>query len=134
MNLLMDTHVIIWAASSPEHLASGLCQKLEDPDARLWYSPISAWEIMLLSEKGLLALKSSPEVAIRSLFKTLPLQEAPLNFEVAVQSRRIKLPHQDPADRFIAATALVYGFTLVTADKDLLRCKQVPVLPAKDQM
>ena len=63
-----------------------------------------------------------------------PLQEAPLNFEVTVQSRRIKLPHQDPADRFIAATALVYGFTLVTADKDLLRCKQVPVLPAKDQM
>jgi PIN domain nuclease of toxin-antitoxin system len=39
---------------------------------------------------------------------------------VAIQSRRITLPHQDPADRFLAATAQVYDLTLVTADERLL--------------
>ncbi|MBT8339733.1 MAG: PIN domain-containing protein [Desulfatitalea sp.] len=42
---------------------------------------------------------------------------ASLNHEVALRSRRISLPHQDPADLFIAATAIVYGLTLVTADR-----------------
>jgi PIN domain nuclease of toxin-antitoxin system len=43
-----------------------------------------------------------------------------LNHEVAIQSRRIRLPHQDPADRFIAASAMVYGLTLMTADRTLI--------------
>jgi PIN domain nuclease of toxin-antitoxin system len=50
------------------------------------------------------------------------LQEAPLNKHVAMESRRIKLTHKDPGDRFIAATALVYDLVLVTADRELLRC------------
>lgn len=45
--------------------------------------------------------------------------EAPLTHAVALRSRQINLPHQDPADRFIAATALEYGLTLMTADQHL---------------
>ena len=53
---------------------------------------------------------------------------APLNHEVALQSRAIDLEHQDPADRFLVATALVYDLTLVTADERLLRSRRIASL------
>ena len=56
----------------------------------------------------------------REAFLLWPVKEAPLNFEVALKSKEINLPHKDPADRFIAATALVYGLRLMTVDKRLL--------------
>jgi PIN domain nuclease of toxin-antitoxin system len=84
-----------------------------------------------LIEKGRIEIDSDPIDWIREIFSTVPLKEAPLNHEVAIQSRRIKLPHKDPADRFIAATAVVYGLTLVTADERLLASDQYSLLPHK---
>ncbi len=52
-----------------------------------------------------------------------PFREASLTHAVAQQSRRLSLEHSDPADRFVAATAVVYDLTLVTADARLLRGK-----------
>ena len=49
------------------------------------------------------------------------MHDAPLNREVAVHSRSVRLAHEDPADRFLAATADVYELALVTADERLLR-------------
>ena len=48
------------------------------------------------------------------------MHEAPLNHAVALRSRSVQLDHTDPADRFLAATADVYGLTLATADTRLL--------------
>jgi len=68
---------------------------------------------------------------VRSMLRSTPLREAPLNHEVAIQSRSLNLPHQDPADRFLAATAIVYDLTLVTADERLLGSEQFSVLANK---
>ena len=57
-----------------------------------------------------------------------PIAEAPLTFDVALASRTVDVEHQDPADRFIVATAKVYGLTLVTADARLQRCRDIHVL------
>jgi PIN domain nuclease of toxin-antitoxin system len=57
-----------------------------------------------------------------------PLHEAPLTNEIALATRSIVLPHRDPADRLLLATALIHGLTLVTADRNLGRSKQVPIL------
>ena len=51
------------------------------------------------------------------------MHEAPLNHEVALNSRNIKVAHEDPADRFLAATAAVYDLVLATADERLLAGK-----------
>ena len=57
------------------------------------------------------------------------MREVPLTFDIALGSRSIRLGHDDPADRFIAATAAVHGLTLVTADGLLLQCPDIPSDP-----
>ena len=130
MKLLLDTHIILWSTSEPERLPLGIIDKLEDPDGELWFSPISVWEILLLAEKKRILFQGDRIKAIRNIFQRIPFKEAPVNREVAIQSRLVVLPHQDPADRFLAATALVYHLTLVTADKRIIEAEAVPVLSA----
>ncbi len=55
-----------------------------------------------------------------------PIKDAPLNLEVALVSREITLPHRDPADHFLAATALVYNLTLITVDQHLRHADWLP--------
>ena len=129
MKLLLDTHVILWSAAEPEKLPSKIAEELEKESNELWFSPISVWEILLLAEKGRVVIKADHEKSIRKMFNNLPFREAVINQEVAIQSRKINLPHQDPADRFLAATAIVYDLTLVTADRRLIDTKGFPVLP-----
>ena len=59
-------------------------------------------------------------------FTKLPVQEAPLSFEVAQRSQELELPHRDPADHLLAATALVHGLTLLTADRRLTALDWLP--------
>ena len=84
----------------------------------------------MLAEKGRISIGADIEKSVREIFRKIPLNEATLNQEVAIQSRFVRLPHQDPADRFLAATAIVYDFILVTADSRILSAKDVPVLAA----
>lgn len=131
MRLLLDTHVLLWSVLEPGRLSSRAATELESAGSELWISPISTWEIALLAEKGRIAIDSgSPEEWLRGVLTRAPLREAPLNHEVALRSRSVDLEHQDPADRFIAATALVYDLVLLTADERLLRCGQLRTLRA----
>ena len=130
MRLLLDTHIILWSAAEPEKLSQHIIAELKDDSNELWFSPISVWEILLLAEKGRISLGSNIEKSAREIFRKIPLNEAPLNKEVAIQSRFVLIPHQDPADRFIAATAIVYDFKLVTADSRIVSAKDLSVLAA----
>jgi PIN domain nuclease of toxin-antitoxin system len=128
LRLLLDTHIILWSTAEPERLPRRIVDELADPDGELWFSPISVWEILVLAEKKRILLKGDRIKAVRNIFRRIPIKEAPVNREVAIQSRLVDLPHQDPADRFLAATALVYNLTLATADKRIIEAKSVPVL------
>lgn len=131
MNLLLDTHILLWSLLEPSRLSQRISLELENDDNHLWISPITTWETLVLIEKGRIEINLDSIDWVREIFSTVPLKEAPLNHEIAIQSRRIKLPHNDPADRFIAATAVVYGLTLVTADERLLFSDQYSLLPNK---
>lgn len=76
----------------------------------------------MLCEKGRIRVDHKDPIKwIKKILKTLPLKEAPLNHDVAIISRQIDLsPHQDPVDRFIVATALVYDLKLLTVDQKIL--------------
>ncbi|MBW2094595.1 MAG: type II toxin-antitoxin system VapC family toxin [Deltaproteobacteria bacterium] len=129
MKLLLDTHILLWSLLEPARLARGVSAELEDTSNELWLSPISTWEIMVLAEKGRIVLDARPELWVRDVFKTIPFHEAPLNHEVAMQSRMIDFPHEDPADRFLVATALVYDLKLITADKRIIASQACSILP-----
>ena len=131
LRLLLDTHIILWSAADPEKLSQNIAEELENHSNELWYSPISVWEILLLAEKGRIRIGSDIVESVRDIFRKIPLQEAVINQEVAIQSRFIQLPHEDPADRFLAATAVVYDLTLITADSRIISAKDVPVLAAR---
>ena len=127
MKLLLDTHVWLWSILTPERLSHRNRDALVSPDNELWLSPISLWETLLLAERGRISLEADPLAWIREARNAAPVVEAPLTFEVAVASRTISLPHEDPADRFIAATAKVYQLELITADRQLSRCPDIEV-------
>ena len=130
LRLLLDTHIILWSTAEPERLPRRIVDELLDPGNELWFSPISVWEIMLLAEKKRILLKGDRTKAVRRIFRKIPFKEAPLNREVAIQSRLVDLQHKDRADRSLAAIALVYNLTLVTADKRIIEAESISVLSA----
>jgi PIN domain nuclease of toxin-antitoxin system len=123
VKILLDTHVWIWSHLDPDRIGKRLTQHILDPANELWLSPISLWEFLVLVEKGRLAIPEDPADWIAAALAEAPMQEAPLNHEVALTSRTVKVGHEDPADRFLAATAAVYDLALATADQRLLAGK-----------
>src|SRR5579872_1887927 len=95
----------------------------------MWASPISTWEIVMLSRKGRLKAAGRPSAWLPAALTGAGIREAPLTHEIALAAEDIVLPHSDPADRLLAATARVHGLTLVTADENLIRGKGFEVLP-----
>jgi PIN domain nuclease of toxin-antitoxin system len=132
MNLLLDTHIWIWSHLDPERLGSKARRAIRDNSAGLWLSPISVWEFLLVAARGRLRLKAiTPQSWLESAMSRAPMHDAALTREVAVRSRSVRLAHEDPADRFLAATADVYDLTLVTADENLLRGKGFRTLASR---
>ena len=142
LNLLLDTHIWLWSLVEPEQLTSTIFHALTDEANQLWLSPISVWEFLLLAERPACAAAwlagcrrpqtpgrvriqhgVAPPDWVEAALLRVPMHEAPLTREVAVRSRAVRVAHEDPADRFLAATAAVYDLTLVTADERLLSGK-----------
>jgi PIN domain nuclease of toxin-antitoxin system len=130
MKYLLDTHIFLWSLLEPGKLTNEVQDILTDMANELWLSPITTWETIILVEKKKIELASLNVVDwINEVFSKVPFKEAALNHEVAMQSRQLNLNHQDPADRFIAASALVYDLTLITSDKRLLELANIKLQP-----
>src|SRR5437879_13278269 len=116
MKLLLDTHIWVWNLLEPHRISRRVARALADPRNEFWISPISAWEVLLLFRKKRLDIGDDPVAWISTALAKVPFREAPLTHEVVLATETIVLPHRDPADGFLAASAKVYGLTLVTAD------------------
>ena len=129
MSLLLDTHIWLWSLLDPQRLCGRARNELTDPANTLALSPVSVWETLVLAEKDRVLLRPDPWSWIRTALTVGPVRELPVTFDIALASRTIRVGHDDPADRFIAATAAVHELTLVTADASLLRCPDIRVMP-----
>ena len=67
---------------------------------------LAFWETLILAEKALISLQPDPVTWVNLALKTQETREAQINHPIAILSRQIALPHLDPADRFIVATAI----------------------------
>ena len=117
MKLLLDTHIWLWRFREPERLGRRVLQHLGNAENELWLSPMSTWEALTLHYKGRIRIKEDISQWLAQM--TAGTREAPLTHEIAAAARRLDM-HQDPADRFLAATAQLLDLTLVTADQRLL--------------
>jgi len=125
LNLLLDTHVWIWSKGNPARLTKRVETALSNPANELWLSPVSVWEALTLMQKGRIRVEN-PFVWVERAAEQL--REAPLTQEIVRIGMALPLPHADPADRFLAATAKVLKLTLVTADQRLLGLGEIATL------
>jgi PIN domain nuclease of toxin-antitoxin system len=112
----------------PSRLAPRVARELEDQDNEIWLSPISVWETLVLARKGRVNLEGQPDSWIREALSKAGIRQADMNHEVALRSAALNFSHGDPADRFLAATAIIYDLTLVTADERILRSRACSTL------
>lgn len=126
MRLLLDTHIWLWSLAEPKRLSRRVQQELREQKNELWLSPVSTWEALLLHARGRIRLHGNVRDWVTKA--TMHLREAPLTHEIVVAAQELPLQQQDPADRFLAATADVLGLTLVTADHRLLGLGKIATL------
>ena len=129
MKLLLDTHIWLWMVGEPHRLSRRVAKELDSPGNQLWLSPISIWETLLLHRKRRINISEDFGVWLATTLNKLPVSEAPLTFEVAAAMTTVSLPHTDPADLFLAASAKAFDLTLVTADEKLLATPGLRFLP-----
>src|SRR5579862_412180 len=118
--LLLDTHIWVWSLLEPRKISRKTARALDAPATELWISPISSWEILLLCQKKRLSLQPNAARWITAALSSNRCREAPVTHEVALAVDHVVLPHADPFDRLLAATARVFDLTLVTADENIL--------------
>ena len=117
---LLDTHIWFWYLVGSERLPKGLRGLIDQAQERCWFSPISVWELSMLIARGRIRISGPFRAWILKALELFPIREAPFNLEVAIVGQEIELPHSDPADLIIVATAKVYELTLFTVDQRLL--------------
>lgn len=117
MRLLLDTHTWLWRLLDPERISTDAEAAIADPRSELLLSPISTWEALVLARKGRVALEPSPAEWILDALRRSAPTAAPLTHGIALRSESLEdFASEDPADRFLVATALELDLTLVTAD------------------
>jgi len=116
-------------ALDPPRLPSRVADAVEDTANSLWLSPLSIWEVVQLTGKGRLVLDAPLIEWTRRLVGGRNMSEAALTIQVALEASRFTLPHRDPIDRLLVATARAYELTFVTADRNLIAAGAVETLP-----
>ncbi len=115
MKLLLDTHVLVWAAGEPDKLSDEALRLIEAPDNELFFSAASLWEIAIKSSLGRSDFAEDARVLRRGLLDN-GYSELPVVSEHAVAIVGLPPIHKDPFDRILIAQAMIEGITLLTAD------------------
>ncbi len=115
MNLLLDSHVVVWALGDPGRLSARSREAITDTESALFLSAASVWELGLKASKGKLVL---PGDWLDAAFR-LGVAEVPVRAADAVAACALPWHHTDPFDRLLVAQAARHGFALVSRDREL---------------
>lgn len=115
MRLLLDTHLLLWAAGTPKRLSAAARKAIESPAHDLFFSAASLWEISVKRGLGRPDFKVDPRLLRRGLLDN-GYAELPITGEHALAIEALPPIHKDPFDRILVAQATTEGMTLLTAD------------------
>jgi PIN domain nuclease of toxin-antitoxin system len=115
VKLLLDTHVLLWAAGQPDRLPAAARALLDDPRNELVFSPASLWEVAIKRGLGRDDFQVDARLLRRGLLDN-GYRELPISSEHAVAIDSLPPLHRDPFDRMLVAQSMVEGILLLTAD------------------
>ena len=115
MKLLLDTHMLLWAAGEPDRLPLSAVAEIENASNDLLFSPASLWQVAIKRGLGRDDFTIDPRLLRRGLLDN-GYQELPITSEHAVAIDGLPPIHKDPFDRILVAQAIVEGITLLTVD------------------
>jgi PIN domain nuclease of toxin-antitoxin system len=115
MKLLLDTHLLLWAAGEPGRLSAMARALISSPDNQLLFSAASMWEVAIKRGLGRDDFQVDARLLRRGLMDN-GYSELPITSEHAVAMEGMPLLHKDPFDRILIAQATVEGITLLTTD------------------
>ncbi|MBS1023471.1 type II toxin-antitoxin system VapC family toxin [Gluconobacter cerinus] len=115
MKLLLDTHLLLWAAGEPDRLSVRARSLMEDQDNALVFSAASLWEITIKAGLGRADFQIDPHLLRRGLIEN-GYEELPVTGQHALAVGQLPDVHRDPFDRILVAQATVEGLLLVTHD------------------
>ncbi|RWC63235.1 type II toxin-antitoxin system VapC family toxin [Mesorhizobium sp.] len=115
MKLLLDTHLLLWAAGEPDRLPLAALAEIENPENELLFSPASLWEIEIKRGLGRDDFQVDPRLLRRGLFDN-GYHDLPITSEHALAIDGLPAIHKDPFDRILVAQATVEGIILLTMD------------------
>ncbi|MDK2748469.1 MAG: type II toxin-antitoxin system VapC family toxin [Brevundimonas sp.] len=118
MNILLDTHLLVWTATRPERLSAGARSYLEDPRNLLFFSAVSIWEIGIKRRLERLDFQLDPE-RLRNQFLANGYNEIDFTSLHGLAVQALPLLHRDPFDRALIAQARCENLVLMTADRDI---------------
>ncbi|SMQ58523.1 PIN domain nuclease, a component of toxin-antitoxin system (PIN domain) [Devosia lucknowensis] len=120
MKVLLDTHILLWAAAEPERLPSAARVLLDAPETEPVFSAASLWEVAIKHGLGRDDFRADPRLLRRGLVDN-GYDELPITSEHAVAILGLPLIHRDPFDRMLIAQATVVGIELITVDETVAR-------------
>ena len=120
MNLLLDTHVLLWAASASARLPTDARALMEDPENELVFSAASLWEVAIKRGIRREEFSADPRLLRRGLLENNYV-ELPVTGAHAAAVDLLPPIHKDPFDRILIAQAQIEGLTLLTADEVVAR-------------
>lgn len=120
MKLLLDTHLLLWAAAEPDRLPEAARRLIEDLENELHFSVASVWEVAIKTGLGRADFNVDPAVLRRGL-RDNGYIELTIASEHAVVTATLPPLHRDPFDRMLVAQAQVEGITLLTSDPVVAR-------------
>lgn len=115
MKLLLDTHLLLWAAGQPKRLSAIALKLINTPTNELLFSAASIWEVAIKSALGRDDFEANPRLLRRGLLDN-GYSEMPIISDHVVAIESLPQIHKDPFDRLLVAQASVEGVTLLTVD------------------
>jgi PIN domain nuclease of toxin-antitoxin system len=117
VRLLLDTHILLWAALAPDRISERCREAIEDGTNDVYASVVSAWEIAIKQSLGKLDLDRPAERWLPRVLERTGIECLPVELGAALRVRALPWHHRDPFDRLLVAHALESGMTIATHDR-----------------
>src|SRR5258706_15995071 len=128
MRILLDTCALLWLVGDPSRLSPAALAVVTSGEVRRCVSAISAFEIAVKHRKGKLTLPVPPREWVRRALADYAIEELPITSEIAAMAPEVLVPHADPCDRMIIASAITHDLRIVTSDRLIAACSEVSVI------